>query len=138
MGHSDHAEAAFFALLARHQVRTLVDVRRFPRSHVAHFDKPALKQACDRHGVRYHHLAGLGGKRAVAYEAHMADPEWLRDHARLRELALAARHEGGLAAFMCVERDPGACHRRFIARRLEADGWRVRHILPDEAQTRLF
>lgn len=138
VGHSDHTVETFFALLAREEVVTLVDVRRFPRSHVVHFDKGHLVRTAKDHGVHYLHLAGLGGKRSVPYPDHMRTTEWQRDLDRLRETAMAARHDGGLAAFMCVERDPAACHRRFIADRLERDGWRVRHFLPDPAQTRLF
>ncbi len=33
------------------------------------------------------------------------------------------------AAFLCAERDPNNCHRRFIAQALYDRGWRVRHII---------
>ena len=35
-------------------------------------------------------------------------------------------------AFLCAERFPWRCHRRFIALRLVQDGWRVIHILDEE------
>lgn len=138
IGHSDHDPDTFFALLAWHKVVAIVDVRKFPRSHVVQFNKPELAAETKRRGLAYHHLEGLGGKRDIAYPEHMESGIWSRAYGRLREIALSARHAGGLAVFMCVERDPARCHRRFVAERLERDGWRVLHILPDTAQTRLF
>lgn len=138
VGHSDHTQASFIDLLRHASVVALVDVRHFPRSRVQHFDKVPLARLAAQHGIVYHHLQGLGGKRSASYVEHMATDEWRRAYDRLREIALAARHDGGIAAFMCVERDPGRCHRRSIAERLETDGWRVRHLLPDPAQTRLY
>ena len=138
VGHSDLPEGRFFARLAAHRVRAVVDVRSHPVSHVGHFNKDPLAAACAGHGVAYHHLPGLGGKRAVPYPAHMQTEDWERGYARLAEIGRAADQGGALAAFLCVERDPADCHRRFIAARLEADGWEVLHILHDARQARLW
>lgn len=138
IGHSDHELDAFFALLDENGVVVLVDVRSHPRSYVERFSKPNLAASCRERGVGYHHLPTLGGLRDVPYATHMATPGWGAGYDRLRELAWQSIHAGGLVAFLCVERDPGDCHRRHIAKRLEVDGWRVRHILPDAGQTRLF
>lgn len=138
IGHSDHDLDAFFALLHDHGVSVLVDVRSHPRSFVEHFSKPTLADECRQRGVSYHHVPSLGGLRDVPYPEHMKGSNWTKGYDRLRELAWQAMHDGSRAAFLCVERDPADCHRRFIARRLEADGWRVHHILADAGQTRLF
>ncbi|MBW3582851.1 MAG: DUF488 domain-containing protein, partial [Euryarchaeota archaeon] len=118
IGHSDHETDAFFALLAAHGTATLVDVRTHPKSHHERFSKKHLAPTCRDRGVTYHHLPGLGGKREGTYRAHMESAEWKADYARLKAIALAALHQGHTAAFLCVERDPGDCHRRYIAERL--------------------
>jgi len=52
------------------------------------------------------------------------------DRADLERIVLELP-ERGLAALLCVERDPEACHRSLIAERLAADhGLRVRHLRP--------
>jgi uncharacterized protein (DUF488 family) len=66
IGHSTHALDAFLALLARHGVRGIADVRRFPgsRRH-PHFSREALAGALAPRGIAYSHLEALGGRRSA-------------------------------------------------------------------------
>ena len=64
IGHSNHSLERFLALLARHEVEALVDIRRFPgsRKH-PYFDRDNLAAALPKSGVAYHWLEALGGRR---------------------------------------------------------------------------
>jgi hypothetical protein len=64
VGHSNHPPERFLALLARHGVEAVVDIRRFPgsRKH-PHFSRDNLAAALPKSGVEYHWLEALGGRR---------------------------------------------------------------------------
>jgi uncharacterized protein (DUF488 family) len=64
IGHSNHPLDRFLALLARHEVEALVDIRRFPgsRKH-PHFNRDNLAAALPKSGVEYRWLEALGGRR---------------------------------------------------------------------------
>ena len=64
IGHSNHPLDRFLALLARHGVEALVDIRRFPgsRKH-PHFNRDTIAAALPKSGVEYHWLETLGGRR---------------------------------------------------------------------------
>ena len=142
VGHSTHALDGLVALLRRHGVEALADVRRAPRSRrVPHFDADRLRRDLPAAGISYVHLGELGGRRSSGprspndgwrvaafrgYADHMATPEF---DAGLRRLeALADEH---CAAVMCAEALWWRCHRRLVADALVARGCRVRHIGPD-------
>jgi uncharacterized protein (DUF488 family) len=140
IGHSNHPAETFFGLLERNGIRTLADVRAIPgsRRH-PQFGREALAAACATHGITYHWLPGLGGRRRShvassphvawqvaafrAYADYMETPEF---QAALTELKQTAR--AAATAFMCAEALWWQCHRRLIADRLVADGWSVRHV----------
>src|SRR5262245_21147350 len=64
IGHSTHPLDRFLALLARHKIEALVDIRRFAgsRKH-PHFNQDNLASALQQHDVEYHWLETLGGRR---------------------------------------------------------------------------
>src|SRR3954451_21809415 len=64
IGHSNHPLDQFLALLARHEVEALVDIRRFPgsRKH-PHFHRDGIAAALPKSGVEYEWLEALGGRR---------------------------------------------------------------------------
>ena len=64
IGHSNHPLDRCLALLARHEVEALVDIRRFPgsRKH-PHFSRDNLAASLPKSGVEYHWLEALGGRR---------------------------------------------------------------------------
>lgn len=141
VGHSTRRLEDFLWLLAAWRVRRLVDVRRFPvsRRH-PHFKREALESACARNAIDYVWMGdALGGFRDGGYEPHMATPEFQDAIARLEELA-----RDRATAFLCAEKEPARCHRRFIAQALERRGWHVGHILeeasavPEGAQCELW
>jgi uncharacterized protein (DUF488 family) len=144
VGHSNRTLDELLAVLAAAQVRTLVDVRRYPgsRRH-PHFNRSEMSGVLLRHGIIYHHLGqALGGKTDVSYESCMLTPPFRRGIEMLEDLADAT-----VTAILCAERDPADCHRRLISDALVDRGWRVVHLLgpderrdhrPAEPQRRLF
>jgi uncharacterized protein (DUF488 family) len=64
VGHSTRTLDEFIALLAAHSVSRLIDVRTVPRSrHNPQFNRDTLPAALEVAGIRYAHVAGLGGFR---------------------------------------------------------------------------
>jgi len=128
IGHSSRDIDDFIVSLQQHGITMVADVRRHPVSRFEHFSRDELMDALQRHGIGYAHLEALGAFRDEGYETWMTGAAWLQGYERL--VALARRHT---TAFMCAERLPQRCHRRFIARRLARDGWRVVHLIDRDA-----
>lgn len=129
VGHSNRTLDELLELLNVPQVRTLVDVRRYPgsRRH-PQFNRTEMSGFLLRHGVLYHHLGKeLGGMIDGSYEAYMRTPPFLRGLQMLEDLA-----DSTVTAILCAERDPTECHRRHIADALVDRGWRVIHLLSAE------
>lgn len=140
IGHSTHAFAEFADLLEAYGVTELVDVRSVPRSrHTPQFNETTLAKSLGKHGIRYHHIADLGGLRHAkndskntgwrnasfrGYADYMGTPEFRRG---LGELEKIARER--ITAIMCAEAVPWRCHRSMIADALIVDGWKVRDIM---------
>ncbi len=144
----------FLAALARADIRLVLDVRqrrgvRGPQYAWANARR--LTAALDAAGIGYRHrrelapttelrrlqyaedaLQGVGKRSRVALapayrERYLAE---ILDRADLGEVVAELPAEG-LAALLCVERDPEACHRSLIAMRLAAEhGVHVRHVRP--------
>jgi uncharacterized protein (DUF488 family) len=139
IGHSNHSIETFLAILDRHGITSLVDVRSAPYSrYVPHFNRPELEDAVERHKIRYVFLGDeLGGRPpgdqfyddegyVLYYRAATAD-FFLHGLDKLVEEAGVYR-----AAMMCSEEDPTNCHRRLlIARVLEKQGVQVVHLRAD-------
>jgi uncharacterized protein (DUF488 family) len=142
IGHSTHALAAFAALLGRHGVRQVADVRRFPGSRRnPQFAREALADGLAGHGIGYAHLEALGGRRSVTrgspndgwenaafrgYADHMATAAFAAGLAELEALAAAEP-----TAVMCAEALWWQCHRRLVSDALVVRGWTVDHIGSD-------
>lgn len=123
IGHSNQSAAAFAALLQRHGIRLLADIRSSPASRFApQFNRAALEGSLAAAGIAYRWLgASLGGKPRAA------PPDFARGIADLA--ALAARQP---TAMMCAERDPQHCHRtHLVTPALLQRGLAVAHILGD-------
>lgn len=139
IGHSNHELEKFLALLTRHELESLVDVRSSPYSKYAvQFNRPELEYAVEKRGIRYVYLGEeLGGRpptddyyddegHALYFKMATA-PFFLRGIEQLIE-------EGGTykTAFMCSEENPEGCHRHLlIARVLAEQGIKVVHIRGD-------
>jgi len=86
--------------------------------------------------LQYREDARLGvGKRSRALLAPEFADRYVRevlDRVDLGRIVLDLP-ELGQAALLCVERDPGACHRSLIAQRLAAEhGLEVQHLRPSD------
>lgn len=139
LGHSASAWEKFIALLRRHGVQTVVDIRSAPRSRrQPQFDLETLAERLPAAGITYHHLKELGGKNRPAsspspntglprewrpYADYLLGAEAERGLARL--LALA---DLGLVALMCAEADWRKCHRQILSDWLLARGYQVWHL----------
>lgn len=78
------------------------------------------------------HRQGLGKRtrRALATDYTRRYTSEILNHADLAP-AVAALPTTGLAALLCVERDPGACHRSLIAGRIaDQFGVTIEHLRP--------
>jgi uncharacterized protein (DUF488 family) len=139
-GHGTRAADVLVEMLRKADVKTLVDVRRYPGSRRnPQFNKGALAETLASAGIRYRHVEALGGRlsgepgeerfaciRTAAfrsYAARMGTPEW--------QQALAAALEEPAPCFMCAETVWWRCHRKLIAELLVARGHEVLHLLPD-------
>ena len=130
IGHGRHAFADFLALLRKHEIAFLCDVRSFARSRWVQFNSAVLSENLRENGIGYEHLPECGGKV-------IAKPEDLNYGVeRILEIAAEAR-----TVIMCSESQPltnhktprANCHRvGMLAPILKAKGvLRVIHILPD-------
>ncbi len=140
VGHSTQPLAEFLALLAVHSVSLLIDVRTIPRSrHNPQFNRDTLPAALELAGIRYAHVAGLGGFRRThpeslnmgwrnvsfrGYADYMQTNEFAENLASLIEQATRER-----IALMCAEAVPWRCHRSLIADALVVHGIRAEEII---------
>jgi uncharacterized protein (DUF488 family) len=146
LGHSTHDLAGLVALLRRHRIEQLCDVRRYPGSRrLPWFNQDPLARELGHRGVGYRHLPELGGRRRPSpdspnggwrvaafrgYADHMAGDEFAAGLEALRELA--ARR---FTAMMCAEALWWRCHRRLVSDALTVRGWEVVHIGSDGGAT---
>jgi uncharacterized protein (DUF488 family) len=142
VGHSTHTLADFLAVLARHRIEAVADIRRIPKSRRhPQFHIDALAAALSEHELAYRHLPELGGRRTPrkdspndawshrsfrGYADHALTGEFAAGLSALRQMAGTAR-----TAMMCSEALWWRCHRRLVADRLVTGGDVVLHVFPD-------
>jgi uncharacterized protein (DUF488 family) len=141
IGHSNHPLDRFLALVAQHEIKTLVDIRRFPSSRKhPHFNRDNLAPALEEQGVDYDWLEALGGRRKKLcdkspnlglenrsfrnYADYMLTDEFADGMKKLLEVAGQKR-----TAIMCAEGLFWQCHRRLVSDFLVASGVAVQHIM---------
>ncbi len=139
VGHSSHALGDFVALLERHAVTAVADVRSAPysRRH-PHFGKEPLRKALVERGVEYVFLGRELGARSD-------DPGCYVDgQARYERIAATELFRSGLErvrkgcerfrlALMCAEAEPLSCHRTVLVCRALKHDLAISHILRDGA-----
>jgi uncharacterized protein (DUF488 family) len=136
VGHSNHSIEHFQALLQRHAIEVVADVRSRPYSRfVPHFGKERLARLLEDAGIGYLFLGReLGGKPPrgeahappMTYQVRVTRPEFREGIDRLLRSAATSR-----VALLCRERDPLDCHRfHLVCRHLRPLGLEIRHILP--------
>lgn len=142
IGHSSRSFEEFLDLLLGSEIRTLVDIRRFPGSRkFPHFDRVSLETSLPGRGIRYVWMQALGGFRHGAkgvdspniglespgfraYADYMASDEFRTAVQRLVEMASESP-----TAYMCAEAVHWRCHRMILSDYLLAQGVDVLHIL---------
>ena len=118
IGYGDRKFADFVALLQQHGVSLVVDVRRFPRSKAAEYEKESLEAKLPEFGIGYICMGDtLGGFRKGGYPKYMESDDYRDGISKLLELA-----EQGNLVIMCKERTDAGCHRRYIAETLAGKG----------------
>lgn len=140
IGHSTRTLEDLLDVLATYRIETVADVRRFPgsRRH-PQFAGDALRRTLPAHGIEYHWLPKLGGRRRVqpdspndawrtaafrGYADYLASSDFAEGLAAL--LALAAQRR---TAMMCAEAVWWRCHRALISDVLRVRGIEVIHII---------
>ncbi len=140
MGHSTRTLEEFIRMLQAHGATCVVDVRTVPRSrHNPQFNKDSLPQSLKEAGLKYVHMAGLGGLRHAksdstnlgwrnasfrGYADYMQTPEFAQS---LEDLIHLANQEQ--IVLMCAEAVPWRCHRSLIADALLVRGIRTEDIM---------
>ena len=141
IGHSKHPIDQFIALLQRHGIDALADVRSTPYSRFnPQFNKEKLQTALAAAGIRYVFLGEELGARTKDPSCY--DEEGRVSYAKLAQTELFRKGIERLLtgmqqhriAIMCAEREPLDCHRTIlVSRELERAGVPVTHILHDGA-----
>jgi uncharacterized protein (DUF488 family) len=141
IGHSTRTIDDFISLLKKNEINLLADVRAWPGSkRYPQFNKDALAESLNAHGIRYEHFQELGGKRKSkldsrntawrnvsfrGYADYMETGQFQKGVERL----LGLPREAGSMAIMCAEAVWWRCHRSMISDYLKARGVEVMHIL---------
>lgn len=139
IGHSNISIEEFLSLLDDADIEVLADIRSYPSSrHCPWFAKDALAIACKNHGISYHHITDLGGRRRTpptgenagwtnesfrSYADYMLEPSFRIGLESLETIASDHR-----TAYMCAEAVPWRCHRTLVSDALVAEGWDVIHL----------
>ena len=129
VGYEKLLPPALVAELEAAGVRRVIDVRFRPQSRRPGMSKTRLAALLAEHGIAYEHRRELGtppdlrwlfrtGRRAEAAAAYKAHVEAHAPEA-LDELA-AELDRAPATALLCLEADPGGCHRRVITDALRA------------------
>lgn len=130
IGTSNRSLDEFISLLKNYGIETVVDVRSFPTSRFEHFIRDRLERVLREFGFCYIYLGTeLGGYRRGGYEKYMAEPDYREGLSKLTQIGSSS-----MTTFLCAERLPWRCHRRWIGESLVREGWEVIHIL-DERRT---
>ena len=123
IGYEATTVGEFVTALQNAGVRRVIDVRALPLSRRPGFSKTALRGALEESGIEYVHLKALGTPadgRAAARAGRHADLE--RIYAGQLELAEAIAQSAQMlalaeeepSALLCMEREPGHCHRTLL------------------------
>ena len=139
VGHSNHDVDVFLALVRRHRIAHVVDVRSHPYSRYApHFNREELQASIEACSIRYAFLGSALGGRPRREDQLDADGHALYDR-MAAEPTFNEAIEGILRgaseqriALLCSCGAPQGCHRRLLVGKVLCDrGAELRHILPD-------
>lgn len=139
VGHSNHDVEVLLALVRRHRIAHVVDVRSHPYSRYAsHFNRDELQASIEGCGIRYTFLGSALGGRPAREDQLDADGHALYDR-MATEPAFGEAIEAILRgvsehriALLCSCGQPHECHRRLLVGKVLCErGAELRHILPD-------
>jgi uncharacterized protein (DUF488 family) len=131
-----------FCALNEAGVKLVLDIRAQPVSRKKGFSKNQLAALLASAGIAYRHLRGLGtpkaGREAARhgdldafariFQAQMEEPEAEADLSEALRLTGETR-----SCLLCLEREPGHCHRLILARRMaELSGQDIEHLFVKE------
>jgi uncharacterized protein (DUF488 family) len=141
IGHSTRKIEDFISLLKKNEIKLLADVRSLPGSkRYPQFNREALAESLNAHGIRYVHFPELGGRRKpntasrntawrnASFRGYADYMETEQFHKGVERLLAFAR-EAGPAAIMCAEAVWWRCQRSLISDYLKARDIEVMHIL---------
>lgn len=125
LGTGRRSEEDFVEILFDYDIKTLVDVRSFPKSKMPIFTRENLENLLKKEGINYAFLGKeLGGFRKGGYEAYTTTEDFGKGVEILEGIA-----SKGTSVIVCAERFPWKCHRKWISRELHRRGWQVEHII---------
>ena len=140
VGHSTPTIEVFLSMLESFDIKTIVDIRRFPGSRkFPQFNQDNLKIALEEDGIQYISMLELGGRRKPnndskntiwknesfrGYADYMETAAFENAVVKLEEIALKQT-----TAYMCSEALWYRCHRAMVSDYLKAKGWNVLHIM---------
>lgn len=125
LGTSTRSEEDFIEILTNYEIKTLIDVRSFPKSKIPTFTKAYLEDLLKKERINYIYLGKeLGGFRKGRYEVYTQTDDFKKGIDALETIALST-----IAVIVCAERFPWKCHRRWIAREFHKRGWLIEHII---------
>ncbi len=137
IGHSNQSFNEFVALLMKQNIECVVDVRSKPYSRFRHFNREALTERLDGHGIDYLHMGDQLGGHPDSDEFYVNGRVLYERVAKLRVFRrgidrVADESEQRCVAVMCAEEDPTQCHRHtLLALALQERGLRVQHLRRD-------
>lgn len=132
IGYSGKSIDAFLGKLQDAGVTTILDVRHLPVSRYRpEFSKKNLATALESSGMRYVHNRDLGIPSHIRREHGFPNHgeslwEWYDSEVidnQPDEASWVAELADGPSAVMCVESDPGDCHRHRLGNALESRGF---------------
>ena len=138
IGHSNQSQEEFLAMLRRHGVNCVVDVRSVPASkYTPQFNMEQLRGFLKHNDVQYLHFGNEFGARRtdcinedgqVDFEEAVKTTAFLSGVERIKN----GIEKGYHIALMCSEANPLECHRfSLVAHYFHENGWDVQHILKD-------
>jgi uncharacterized protein (DUF488 family) len=128
IGTSTRSLDEFISLLRTYGIETVADVRSFPSSRFEHFRKDRFEKSLGESGFRYVYLGTeLGGYRKGSYEKYLSTSNYREGLSKLMEIGSSS-----VTTFLCAERLPWRCHRRWIGESLMWAGWEVIHIINEK------
>lgn len=138
VGHSNHTEDTFLALLKQHKINAIADVRSSPYSRFAsQFNRESISELLSKAGITYVFLGNYLGARPndpVCYRNGAIDFSILSQRDYFQD-GLTRVRKGALRfnlAIMCSEKDPIQCHRMIlVCRNLRRSDTTIKHILAD-------